>query len=268
MKSWREQASQLSKDLFGVTAPVLSPTRFLLDLVELVAERATGRELEIRAGDTTYLMRLERLRCRHEGELVPPGLLASQIRDLGGMSDALDLVEVEASDVRWDEGRIDHLTVDLHQLRLEPGLRPVAVASPVDLTATLEQPTVDEWVASQEPGFRVALTGHGLVAVRHPTWEWIAQAMVKVHLDDDEVRAELDHLALFGGGLRLPRFLSPRRSVSFPRRRGPVEITSIDAEPGRVRVHARVEEVRQPIQGERLAMALTSAGARVILPIG
>jgi hypothetical protein len=82
-------------------------------------------------------------------------------------------VRLAARDVRWDQHRFDRATAVLHNARVRPGVAPLLVAAPVELSLTLPAEVVVALLERAAPKLRSELRADGTARlhwVRHPDW--------------------------------------------------------------------------------------------------
>ena len=235
------------------------PTRRVVELVEAVASQLVGREVEIRSRDRSVTVNLDRIHFDHpepsaELRAVFPG------RDV----EAIALIDIATSDVRWDDRCVDRLEISVHDVRLEPGVIARLTAGPVELVAEADQPTVDEWAASVEGGIRVRLTGDGEGTVRlRPGVS--ARVHPELAVEERRIRFHVRRVWLLGIPIPgLHRRVRPRE-VDLPDLPRDLQITGIEPRPGTLRVRAVIHSMREPIAIDQLVRAASTVGSHVVL---
>ena len=106
-----------------------------------------GKEIKVRAGEHDVVLTV----TEFESALEPRELAVGQ----------LGQVRVAARDITWDQHHLQHAVVVLHNVHLRPGVPPVIVAAPADLTATLPGKVVDDALKQAAPHLRTALGADG-----------------------------------------------------------------------------------------------------------
>lgn len=239
-----------------------SPTRLLLDLVEQVAAQMADEDLELLTDDTDVVLRLAGLRCDHPE---PQPFLGALER--GG--ERIERVDLDVRAVRWthhdgSERRLDHLAVAVHDVRVEPGRRLSLVTGRIDAVATLTPDTVAAWLDALELDHDLRLAGPGLVEAEPRGGSWW-RAVVRPHVEGGRVHLPVERVVVWGLGLGVPPRWRGERSVELPELARGARITDLELDQDGVRLHLRIDELREPIALEQLQRALRRAGPRVVL---
>ena len=234
-----------------------SPTRMFLDVVRSLGDTLSGRELEIRSGDSDVTLVFEGVRAAHEPRPLGPVRARLDV-------EVIDELDIDTRDVRWDEGRIDRLRIAVRNLRLEPGAVADAVARPVDLTAEIEQETLDWWLERTGADVEVELDAVGTASARPQRWRKWVRATVRPELVGDELHVHVER-AWVGrfGFAKLPRVPSVH-VIPLPEFDRDLHVTSIDVRPGLVRVHGRIPEWREPLYLDQVMRAAGTVGSHVV----
>jgi hypothetical protein len=241
-----------------------SPTRLLVDLIEGVAAQVADEDLHIVTSGTDVALRLADLRIDHPD---PRPFLGS----LDPSRQAIDLVELDVSDVRWtdDQGRhrrIDRVDVAVRRAWVDPGRRLTLVCGPIDAVAVLHPDTVDEWVAHSELDYDLHLGGPGLVEARPRGGGWW-NARVQPVVDGQIIRFPVTRVGAFGFEVPVPPRWQGERSAELPHLARGAYITAVDLDADALRVHVRIDELREPIALEHLQRALVRAGSHLVLRV-
>jgi hypothetical protein len=160
-------------------------------------------------------------------------------------------VRLEAQDIRWRDYEFDRAHVTLHDLHFRGSLRPTElVAAPVELTVELPAPALDDmfrWAAPRLAGE----VGPDGVARLH-----FAKRRGSGHV---EVDARLDGSTLWvtpRAVVRRRRWMLPARTPSYrvriPELPHGLQLTSIDFDPGIVRLTGALPEWRADMPRTRL----------------
>jgi hypothetical protein len=252
-RQWLEFADELSR----------SPTRMLITVLEAVGASFVDRELELRADSGRVTMVLRSLTGSHDDPPVAMGALRPTL-DLEG----IERVEVEADDVRWARGAIDHLHVTAHRVRIEPGLVASLVAGPILLRGEVGQATLDEWNDRADgPLRRVQLLGEGTVRA------WVRRGLsadlsVDVAEGDGgvtEMRFRVQRARVLGVPVPMARMLVRERVVVVPPLPRRMKVVAVHAHPDRLRVEAHVERFREPVNPEHVIKAASTVGSHVVV---
>lgn len=240
-----------------------SPTRLLIDLIEAIAAHVAADDLAIQSGDTTVVLRLVDLQVDHPE---PQAFLGA----LDPAGQTIDRIDLEVARVRWedDEGNhrlIDDIAIEVVDTRVEPGRSLTLVAGPIEAVATLRAPTLQQWLELADVDHEVELSGPGEVVVRPKTRRW-ASAKVRPRLDGDVVRLPIARVGAFGIELPVPPSFQGEHHVDLPELGRGARITDVEVDADQVRIHVRIEELREPIPLDALQHALR-AGGRLVLSL-
>lgn len=239
-----------------------SPTMVLVDVVESVSAGLVGRTLTIETADDTIDLELVSVTCSHDNPPVAMGALRPG-RDIEG----IESVVVTASDVAWSRGRLDHLEVEAHHVRLETGIVARLTSAPVEMVGRVGQATVDAWVDQLRadtgaPVQRVELFAADALRVHLRSW---LTAEVGVELVDDEIGFPVRRLRAHG--ITVPfvhRRLSTRRVTVPPLAQG-LRVTSITVTEDAIEATGRIERVREPVWLDQVFRAASTVGTQAVL---
>jgi hypothetical protein len=118
-----------------------------------------GKRVTVRMGDTDVVLTVTEL----ESELDPSGLAVGQLGD----------IRVAAGDIEWDGNRLEQAVAVLNNVHIRPGVPPVVVAAPIELTTTVPAELFDDVLHQAAPQIRAQLHEDGSAHVRwarRPTW--------------------------------------------------------------------------------------------------
>lgn len=234
-----------------------APTRVLLETFASVADSLVGKEVELRAATGAITVLVESIVGTHSAPPVALGALRPGL-DLEG----LESVAIVVTNVTWDRGRIDRLTVQAHNVHLEGGMVSKLVAGPVGLSGEVDQPTLDAWLAQLDSPIGVELDGTDRATVR-PGGR--LSAVVSAELDGDTVRFPVHQVRW--AGIPLPfvhRFVATRTAQVPALPRG-LRLTGLSSRPGVLAGTAVLDDFREPIQLESMLRAASTVGSHVVL---
>lgn len=251
-RQWLDLVDELSR----------SPTRALVDLVESISAGLVGRTVELETATDTITLELVDVTCSHDNPPVAMGAL-SPGREIEG----IETVLITATDVVWAQGRLDDLTVEAHDVRLETGIVARIRSSPVDMEGRIGQTTVDDWVdhltrTTDADIHRVQLCRPGMVRVWVRPW---LMAEVGIVLEGDEVVMPVQRVQ--AGGVTIPfahRTLSDRRVAIPPLAHG-LRVTHIEVGAQEVVARGRIDHVGQPIWLDQVIRAASTVGSQAVL---
>jgi hypothetical protein len=234
-----------------------APTRVLLESVASVADAVVGKEVELEAATGTITVTVEAIVGTHSSPPVALGALRPGL-DLEG----LEAVDIDVVDVRWDDGRIDRLHVQAHNVHLEGGVVAKLVAGPIGLSGEVDQVTLDAWLDRYESPIRVTLDGTDRATV-HPKGR--LSAVVSADLDGDVIRFPVHQVRW--AGIPLPfvhRFVETREATIPVLPRG-LTITGLSSRPGVLAGTGVVDSFREPLVLESVLKAASTVGSHVVL---
>lgn len=234
-----------------------APTRVLLETFASVADAFVGKEVELRAATGTVTVVVESISGTHSAPPVALGALRPGL-DLEG----LEAVDLAVTDVRWDGGRIDRLTIRADNVHLEGGMVAKVVAGPIGLSGEVDQGTLDAWLHEHDSAVAVELDGTDQATVR-PGGR--VSAVVSAELDGDVVRFPVHQVRW--AGIPLPfvhRFVTTREATVPPLPRG-MRLTGLSSRPGVLAATAVLDDFREPIVLESVLRAASTVGSHVVL---
>jgi hypothetical protein len=144
------------------TLSLLGGRTALKGLLDAVRARLVGRSLAFGSGADALTLTL-----RDVAATADPLLLA--VGQLGE-------VMLIANDVQWREFEFVTARVTARNVHTRPGARPVLIAAPVDLVATVSDAHVRSLVAERSSRIRLQITEDGRVVAslrRYPAWGWL-----------------------------------------------------------------------------------------------
>jgi hypothetical protein len=118
-----------------------------------------GKRITVQMGNTDVRLTVTEL----ESELESSSLAVGQLGE----------VRVAACDIEWDDNRLEHAVAVLHNVHIRPGVPPVVVAAPIELSSTVPGELFDDVLNQAAPQLRAELREDGsarLQWARRPTW--------------------------------------------------------------------------------------------------
>lgn len=239
-----------------------APTRVLVDLVESISTGLVGRTVELKTTTGTITLELVDITCSHDNPPVAMGALRPGL-DLEG----IETVSVTATDVVWDEGRLDGLRIDAHDVRLEAGLVTRVSTSPIEMEGRIGQTALDEWVkrlrrTADLTIHHVELSRAGSARVWPRSWLSID---VGVILEGDEVVLPVQRVRV--RGVTVPFVsgrLGERRFAIPPLARG-LRVTHLEITADEVVARGRIDRWQEPIWLDRVIRAASTVGNQAVL---
>lgn len=188
-----------------------------------------GRRLTLRVGDRRLALTVTGFDTRR----VLPGLSLGQLTD----------VRVQARDICWDGLRFDRGTALAASVRLYPSVRPMLVATAVDISLDIPPATLDALLLRSAPRLVGSVDALGVARVRLARRPSLGHVEVAARLDEGVLRLRPRRLVLGRSEWRLPA-RTPAYRVRIPALPEGLELTGVSVVPGRVRVSARLPERR------------------------
>jgi LmeA-like phospholipid-binding len=118
-----------------------------------------GKRITIQMGNTDVTLTVTEL----DSELESSSLAVGQLGE----------VRVAACDIEWDDNRLEAAVAVLHNVHIRPGVPPVVVAAPIELSTTVPGELFDDVLNQAAPQLRAQLREDGsarLQWARRPTW--------------------------------------------------------------------------------------------------
>ncbi|CAM4162280.1 hypothetical protein MB901379_01195 [Mycobacterium basiliense] len=140
----------------GAAHAVAMPYRTLFTTLQ---QLLVGKEVTVRIGDRDVLLTVTEL----DSALDPQGLAVGQLGE----------VRVAARDIRWDGQHLHSAVAVLRNVHIRPGVPPVVVAAPVELSSTLPAAVFEEVLQQVAPQLRSELSEDGIARLRwarRPGW--------------------------------------------------------------------------------------------------
>ncbi|QUR66633.1 LmeA family phospholipid-binding protein [Mycobacterium spongiae] len=140
----------------GAAQAVATPYRTVfLTLQQLLV----GKTVTVRMGSHDVVLTVTEL----DSELEPQGLAVGQLGD----------VRVAARDITWDQYHLHSAVAVLRNMHVRPGVPPLVVAAPVELTSALPAASFDDLLQQRVPQLRSEVSEEGRARLRwarRPGW--------------------------------------------------------------------------------------------------
>jgi hypothetical protein len=250
-----------------------APHRALVELLDALAGRFTGRELTLEARAHALRLRVNavRIRARELPNAVddPLGWWAETTgvrefvrwsRRVIGFDDAddappIDAVTFDATDVHIDGLLVGNVAAHIDGVRLDPGVpTPELVSGPIDLDVHTTRARVVDWLRRELPAWDIQARSGGLLALRPPRRR--SRVLVDATLHGRGVRIETVGVVVFGREVRLPRMLTRSRVYALPSLDPSLEIVDVSTNGNDVMLRVRHEGIRQPVRLDALRAAI------------
>ncbi|SOJ53802.1 hypothetical protein MSIMFB_01299 [Mycobacterium simulans] len=150
------QSTGLPSVSAGAAQAVSMPYRTLFMTLQ---QLLVGKEVTVRIGDHDVVLTVTEL----DSALDPQGLAVGQLGE----------VRVAARDVRWDQHHLRSAVAVLRNVHIRPGVPPLVVAAPTELSSTLPAEVFDDVLRQAAPQLRSELRQDGTARLRwarRPDW--------------------------------------------------------------------------------------------------
>jgi hypothetical protein len=140
----------------GAAQAVAVPYRTVFTTLQ---QLLVDKEITVRLGNSDVVLTVTEL----ASALEPQGLAVGQLGE----------VRVAARDVRWDEHRLESAAAVLHNVHIRPGVPPVLVAAPIQLSSALPTEIFDDVLRQSVPQLRTERGADGTARLRwsrRPAW--------------------------------------------------------------------------------------------------
>ncbi|WP_372507937.1 LmeA family phospholipid-binding protein [Mycolicibacterium crocinum] len=196
-----------------------------------------GRTMTVRldGGDITLTV------TEFDSRLDVRGLAVGQLND----------VRIAATDIRWGERSFESATVVLHNVHLKPGVPPVLVAAPVEVTMAVSTHALDAVFTDALPRLSGHVDDEGVARLRWSRRPALGSVEVDVTLDGSTLW--LRPRAVRTGRRRwaLPTRL-PAYPVRVPELASGLTLTSLSLGPGSLHLTGSVPQWRTEVPGTRV----------------
>jgi hypothetical protein len=232
VRDWLDATSQWADPRWWLTqAPgARTAQRTLLSLAAGLAERFTGRSLEIRAGDRVVRGVLDAVR-------VDAGsLLAGSIP--GGESPPVEL-RVQAHDVEIEEVVLDRVSLAAQDVNLNPGGPATVSAGPIDVEVRVSDAHAAAWLRRWVPEqWALDTPGHGRVVASRADHDLALE--VEPIVRGGTVEVELRSVSWHGIRLRVPGWLRLVRRRPLPPLPAGMELGEVWQADGAINARVRI----------------------------
>ena len=172
----------------------------------------------------------------------------------------LNDVRLAAADIRWDQRAFSQATLVLHNVHLRPGVPPVLVAAPIEVTLEMSSGALDDVFRSAFP----RLTGHvdddGVARLRLSRRPGLGALEVDVAVDGSMLWLHPRVIQLRGRRWRVPRRV-PSYPVQLPELASGLTLTELSFGPQSVRLAGSLPEWRAEVPRARVEDVLTQLSA-------
>jgi hypothetical protein len=223
----------------GAAQAVAVPYRTLFTTLQ---QLLVGNEVTVRIGNQDVVLTVTEL----DSALEPQGLAVGQLGE----------VRVAARDIRWDQHRFHRAVAVLRNVHIRPGVPPVLVAAPAELSSALPAQIFDDVLRQSAPQLRSELCEDGTARlrwVRRPGWGGL-----EVDVDAAGTTLWLRPRTLITGQRRwtLPA-RTPAYQVPLPALPHALLVTEVSLAPDAVQLSALLPEWRMELPLRQLRDAIT-----------
>ena len=229
------------------SAPVSSGAAVAYRTLFLTVKRlVVGRTLTVRvdSGDITLTV------TEFDSRLDVRRLAVGQLND----------VRLTATDIRWADRYFEHASVVLHNVHLRPGVPPVLVAAPVEVSIDVSTHALDEVFADALPRVSGHVDDDGVARLRWARRPGLGSVEVGVTLDGSTLWLHPQAVRT-----RRSRWALPARTPAYPVRlpdlAGGLTLTSLSFGPGTLHLTGTLPEWRAEVPRTRVEDVLTQLSA-------
>ena len=174
---------------------------------------------------------------------------------LGEGIETIEHLTATLVDARWNDYRIDQITVDVQDIRFTNIPVTTLITGPIELAATLHQDTVDQLIDDADT--QVELRADGTIAVRHRLWGMSLTTVGRPHVRDGRAQLDIESTTVFGRrALPLPRAFDLVLSLDLPWWPSALGSGPIDVDGSSMTVRASLQGLRRPLDPEIVMRAL------------
>jgi hypothetical protein len=181
-----------------------------------------------------------------EPTLQPGGLSVGQLGD----------IRIAAHDMRWGEHRLDDAIATLHNVHFRPGVPPILVAAPVDLSVELPAEAVTELVQDAAPDLIVEIRDDATAYLRWARRPQMGTLVADVEVARSSIWLKPRAVVVKGKRLRLPA-RTPDYPLGLPDLPRGFLITDVRLGPGSLHVTGLLPEWRMELPLTRLEDIIT-----------
>lgn len=155
----------------------------------------------------------------------------------------LDNVRFVATDLRWDDNRLNRAVVTMHNVHVRPGVPPVMVAAPVHMSLDVPAAVLDELLRWVTPKVAGEVDADAVARLRWARRPMLGGVEVDARLDGAALRLKPRGLALRRRRWSLPAWL-PEYRIALPELPHGLRLTGVSLGPGSVRLTGTLPEWR------------------------
>jgi hypothetical protein len=275
---WWDQTAWWTTPNFSRT-----PQRALIQLLEAVAGRFTGRELSLEIRERPVSLRVDAVRVRRpeDEQAAPPGDdplrwfadapgVGSLMRWSRGVmrvtpgDDAapVDAVEVDASDVHVDGLPVGSAAVRIDGMRLDPRVPlPELVTGAIELDVQTTRLRVVEWLRRQFPNWDIRVRPNDLVTVRLPRPR--VRVLLRPTIEGRTIRVDTIGVVVLGREIRFPRSMVRTRVYELPPLDPSLEVLDVRVEGEDVGVRVRHDGIRRALRLDTVRNAVRDGASKL-----
>jgi hypothetical protein len=256
VRDWLDATSQWADPRWWLSQGPGARTaqRTLLSLAAGVAERFTGRQLEVRAGDRTIRGVLDAVRVD------APSMLSSALPGEGAPVE----VRVLAHDVEVDGVALDSVVVTAHDVTLQPGVPASISAGPVDIEVCISEANLTVFLRRWVPEpWELDTPWTGRVSASRADLHLLLE--LEPQFRGDDVRVELRAVSWRGVRVVLPGWLRLSQRRELPPLPGGMELVEVWQGDGVVRARIRLPHHVEQLRLDRLRDAVARDEATIVL---
>lgn len=172
---------------------------------------------------------------RPQVKITPAGLLRGEI----------DLVKVELPAYAVAGLVVDRFVIRAEHVRVQPGLPPVLIASPVGFEAVVSQANVDRWTRDLRLPFRLRLTEDGVVTTAGVGGIRMSELVTMPTVVGGFLQLRPTRASLLGVPTPLVRFL--RGYLPLPPLPRSARLTAVEPSDGELTLSFRIVRFEQPL---------------------
>ena len=217
-----------------------APQFIIEQILSTARARLVGRDLTLQSGSAALHLVLNDLKFAAS----PLGLALGQF----------GTITAHASNVRWDGGRLNALTVKFKNVHLRPGAQPALIIAPIKFSATIRQDVLDELIADAADKVSVELCDGGTALARKPGRESWGNANVTPRIEGNNVRLVATGLTVGSRSFNTQRGGVPSALIKIPPLPAGMRMTDIALGDSCVSIEAVITEWREPINAQQLLM--------------
>ena len=185
-----------------------------------------GRRLTVGLDDGDLTMTVTQFDSRLDAH----GLSVGQLND----------VTLAAEHIIWRRSHVDRAVVRLHNVHVKPGVPPVLVATPLDLTVDVPSAALGLLLRAASPRLSGEVGPDGVARVRLARQRWLGHVEVQARLDGSTLWLTASHVGVGARTWRLPG-RTPSYRVQLPELAQGLQLTAVTFGPGVVQVSGTLD---------------------------